>query len=488
MTDNTDRRSDRIDQAGSGYVPIRPRLGMSDFLVQFWRSKWLILAITAPILAIGFICASNMPASFESRAVLYVASDTPGHSAYPLAQSEREILKTRLVAERTLSRFVLDRIYPGITAAQDRALAQTPERGTTIREAAFQKGVDAFQRAIRVTAVPESNIVNVRVVHQDPQVAAELLNAAIAVYLQRRAELFSDQPLDESTVERKTVEGQLLEAEDAIRVFLRENTIRDFDSERATAQGLHALISNELFAVEARQKAVGGQLRRIRTQLTETPKEQDLFVEDSTADRLRDLEIERNQALVTYLPDSQRVQTLETQIADLRTRLEIRDTLQGTVRRGPNPTYQALEVSRNSFEGEADSLAQKRAELARQLAAVEAKLERFTGLDAEWNALQRERDLLEAKVRITAGNDSGQSAETDPAAQVAGGVKIAEPATVLRTGRSAALPIFLLSVLTALFLAAVTALLRARSANGFATPSSLQRTTGLPVLAAIGRV
>lgn len=488
MTDNTNRRSDRIDQAGWGYVPIRPRLGMSDFLVQFWRSKWLVLAITVPILVIGFVCASNAPASFESRAVLYVASDTPGQSAYQLAQSEREIIKTRLVAERTLSRFVLDRIYPGIIAAQDREIDRTPERGTVIREAAFQRGVDAFQKAIRVTAVPESNIVNVSVLHGDPQVAAELLNAAIAVYLQRRAELFTGQPLDESTVEQKSAEGALLDAEGAIRTFLRENAIRDFESERATAQGLHALISNELFAAEARQKAVNGQLRRVRTQLTETPRELNLFVQDSTAERLLDLEIERNQALVTYLPDSQRVQALEAQIADLRARLETRDTLQGTVRRGPNPTYQALEVSRNRFEAEAESLTQKRAELARQLAAVEAKLERFTGLDAEWSALQRERDALAAKTLSTAANGPDQGVETGPVPQAAGSVKIAEPATIPRLGRSAALPIFLLSVLTALFIAAVIVLLRARSARSFATPSAFQRTTGLPVLAAIGRV
>ncbi len=470
MTDNTDRRPARVAQAGSGYAPIRPRLGMADFLVQFWRSKWLILGVAAPILALGVFVASRIPVTYESRAVLYVSAPVSGHDVSQLAQGEREIFKTRLVAERTLSRFPLNRIYPGMQGA------------------AFQKGVDAFQDSIRVTAVPDSNIVNVGVAHPDPQTAAELLNAAIAVYLQRRAELFSDQPLTESAPEQKSVETQLLEAEDAIRAFLSDNSIRDFDGERATAQALHALVSGELLAVEARQKAVGAQVRRIRTQLAETPREQDLFVEDSTADRLLDLEIERNQALVTYLPDSQRVQTLDAQIADLRARLESRDTLQGTVRRGPNPTYQALEVSRNAFEAEADSLAQKRAELVRQLAAVEAKLARFSGLEAEWNALHRTHDVLEDRVRASAGTVATPSADQVSAMTAASGVRIAEPATVPRTGRSAALPVLLFSVLTALILAVLIALLRAGSVRSFATASAFERTTGLPILAAIGRV
>ena len=470
MTDSTDRRPARVAQAGSGYAPIRPRLGMADYLVQAWRSKWLILAVAAPILALGVYLAVKTPVTYESRAVLYVSAPVPGQDVSQLAQGEREIFKTRLVAERTLSRFPLGRIYPGM------------------RDASFQSGVAALQDSIRVTAVPDSNIVNVRVVHHDPQVAAELLNAAIAVYLQRRAEIFSDQGLTATVTEQRSFETELLQAEDAIRAFLVEHSIRDFASERATAHALHALVSGELLSVEARQKAVEAQLRRIRAQLAETPRELDLFVEDSTADRLFDLEIERNQVLVTYLPDSQRVQALEAQIADLRARLEARDPLQGTVRRGPNPTYQALEMSRNAFEAEADSLAQKQAELARQLAAVEAKLERFSGLESEWNALQRTRDTLENRVSTSIGVGDVPAVNQGHAATGTAGITIAEPATVPRTGRSAAGPVLILSILTALILSILITLLRAGSVRSFPTASAFERTTGLPVLAAIGHV
>lgn len=487
MTDKVNRRPDKVALASSGYAPVRLRLGMADFLVQLWRSKWLILAFTAPILAVGVFFASNAPTQFESRAVLYVTGDGSNPGDFHSAESEREILKTRLVAERALSRFPLSRIYPRLSAAQDRALSRTPERTTFIREGYFQKGVDAFQRGMLVIAVPDSNILDVRVSHDDPQIASELLNATIAVYLQRREELFADRPSTPEPAGQKTVEADLLDAEDAIRAFLSENTIRDFDGEFATAQGLYALISNELTKTEARQAAVRGQLRRLRTQLAETPQVLDLFVEDSTADRMFDLEIERNEALVTYLPDSQRVQTLDAQIAALRSRLETPDKLEGTVRRGLNPTYQALEVSRNKFEADADSLARERAELSRQMVAVEEKLERFTGLQSEWNRLQRARDIAAARIFSNTRPDDARDAQAGDSVPVNRSVRIAEPATLPRTGRSAALPIIFLSALVAFFLASTIALLRMRSLDSFATPSSFRRTTGLPLLAEIGR-
>ena len=80
-----------------------------------------------------------------------------------------------------------------------------------------------------------------------------------------------DQMVEETSAqlqaERKRVEGELLSAEDEIRVFLTENTIRDFASERATAQALFSAITNELYSVSAEASAVNGQLDRTRAQL-----------------------------------------------------------------------------------------------------------------------------------------------------------------------------------------------------------------------------
>ncbi len=484
MTDIADRNPDWVNLAGAGHVPVRARATMADFLLHFWRAKWLILIVTIPILAIGFFAASRLPVTYESQSALYYTSSGPLRSASSLGderferqigaqealQGEVQILKTRLVAERTLSRFPLNRIYPDLASAD------------------FQTGIVRFQRAFSVRAEPGSNIIKLSFTHTDSAIAAELLNAAIAVYLNRRTELFGIRPIDHSGSERKRVEGDLLEADDAIRDFLDTNAIRDFVSERSTAQGLHSLISNELSAVNARKIAVQAQLARTLTQLEETAPEQEILIENSGAERLQELQVERDQALVNYTPESRRVQAIDQQIAELETLLEVNSSHGETVSRGPNPAYQALETSRNRLEAESDSLHQQGIELARQLQAVEDKLDRFLGLESEWNELHRNRDLIEANIRILAAQEQRSQTAADFASGAGNSVKVTEPATLPGDGRSMKWPMVVFTILVAGFMALFASLLHGRSRVGYANAQAFQRATGLPVLASVARV
>ncbi|MCR9269132.1 MAG: Wzz/FepE/Etk N-terminal domain-containing protein [Hyphomonadaceae bacterium] len=503
MTDLSDWGPSGAVQMDAGFVPARPRLGMADILLQLWRAKWLMMLIGIPIFALGLLLAFQMPKTFESRSALYVTSGDevrsssilsdpsfdPGPGIQEVIQGELQILQTQLVAERTLARFPLDRIYPDLAKAKDREIAKTdPALREAVEFEYFQKGVEALQKNLWSNASPNSNIIAVGFKHKDPQVASEILNAAMAVYLQRRAELFGSRPVDQLRAERKRFEGELLEIEAEIAQFLRDNDIRDFASERSTAQSLYAAISTELFNVNARASAVQGQVGRTRTQLQATAPEQDLYVEDSSAQRLRELEIERNQALVNYTPDSRRVQSIDRQIDELREFLAAQDRPVGTVRRGPNPTYQALETALNTSEAEAASLNEQRAELQRQLRAVEDKLNRFTTLEPEWNELQRNRDLIEASIRTVAEREQREGTVAGLTSQEADSVKVTEPATVPIEGNSLKLPVAVLALLFAGFTALIAGLMRTFTRRGFSTPASLQNTVGLPVLGTVRAV
>lgn len=495
MTDSADWRPRGVVQADAGYVPVRPRLSMSDFLLQLWRSKWTMLLAALPVLSIGLFFAFQMPTQFASRSSLYVTAGeevrTGGISGLGIqeqVQGEAQILRTRLVAERTLSRFPFSRIFPELTEAQERAKRKAPSGQRDAIEAVFfQQGVDAFRRSFSVEAAPGSNVIRLAIRHDDPGTAAELLNAAMAVYLQRRAELFGNRPVGEAGAERKRIEGDLLIAEDAIRAFLSTHAIRDFASEQSTAQRLHAVIASELSAAQARQKAVAAELARTRRQLDGTSAQHDLYVEDTGALRLRALENERAEALATYTPESRRVQAIERQIADLRAAMAVGEGPTDTVRRGPNPTYQTLEASRYALEAERDALAQQIAELTRQFQAVEHKLNRFTGLEPEWAALQRDRDLIDSRLRTLAAQEPQQGDATGLPEPTADSIKITEPATLPLRGHSLRLPFAMLAAFLAALAALMAGTLRARSMRGFPTPGALQRTTQMPVLATVGR-
>lgn len=502
MSDVTDWGPTGVFAADAGFVPSRPRLGLSDIILQLWRAKWLMILIGLPIFAAGLFLAFQMPKTFESRSSLYVTSGDevrstsiltdqsfdPGPGIQEVIQGELQILQTQLVAERTLSRFPLERIYPKLAAARDKDIAKSGAgEAAAIEFEYFQKGVEALLENLWSDASPNSNIISVGFKHEDPRAAAEILNAAMASYLQRRAELFGSRPVDQLRAERKRFETKLLEAEGEISEFLRENEVRDFASERSTAQSLFSAISSELSTVRARRSAAQGQLSRTRTQLASTNPDLDLYVEDSSAQRLQELEIERNQALVNYTPDSRRVQAIDRRIAELRTFLDEQNSPVGTVRRGPNPTYQALESSLNTVEAEVESLGSQLAELERQLRAVQDKLNRFTVLEPEWNELQRNRDLIEASVRSVAEREQRENTVAGLTAQEADSVKVTEPATVPIKGSSLKVPLAILSLLFAGFTALLAGLLRAFTRKGFSTRNSLQQTLGIPVLGTVSR-
>jgi len=157
------------------------------------------------------------------------------------------------------------------------------------------------------------------------------------------------------------------------------------------------------------------------------------------------------------------------------------------VRRGPNPTYQALEASLNSVEAEVESLDSQRAELERQLAAVQDKLNRFTALEPEWNELLRNRDLIETSVRNVAEREQQEGTVAGLTALEADSVKVTEPATIPIKGSSMKLPVAVLSLLFAGFTALLVGLIRAFTRRGFATAGSLQQTLGIPVLGTVSR-
>ncbi len=502
MAETADWGPSGVIEADSGYAAARPRLSFVDLILQLWRAKWIMMLIALPIFALGLYAAFQMPKSYESRSSLYVTSGDEVRSSSILSnpdfaqgpdteqviQGELEILRTKLVAERTLSRFPMDRLYPKLAEAQAEELAKTPpEQVEAVKFEYFQKSVQGFGRNFWSSAAPNSNVISVGFKHEDPEVAAEVLTALMATYLNRRAELFGSRPVDQLTAQRKRFEGELLQAEDAIRDYLRTNNIGDFGSERSTAQGLFTAISSELSTVRARTSAIEGQLATTRTQFASTPAQLELFVEDTSAERLRDLEIERNQALVSYTPDSRRVQAIDKQIEDLRAFIAAQSGLAGTTRRGPNPTYQALESSLNTLEAEAQSLSGQRAELERQLGEIEAKLTRFSQLEPIWSELQRNRDLMESNVRAIAEREQQEGAIAGITAQAAESVKITEPPTVPIKGSSLKFPVAVLSLLLAGFTALVAGLLYTFTRQGFSTPGSLRRTTGLPVLGVIGR-
>jgi len=486
-----------------GVVRRRPWMGAAELVLQLWRAKWLMLAIFLPIFVLGLVAALQMPTKYEAQSRLYVRLGeesvyrpkvgTEGAGATPeqeqLIQAEIEILRSPVVAERALGRFPLSRVFPELVEAMKKQLADAPEsQREAIAEQTFQKGVAALRKSFEAGSAPKTPVIGTALSHKDAQLSAELLNAVIGAYLDYRGEVFSVGGSDSLRDQRKKFEGELLAVESEIRAFLRRNQIGDFESERQTAQQLFATISGERLTNKSRASAVEGQLDIYNQQLATMAPQQDLYVEDNSAQRLSELRMEREELLSRYTEDSRAVQAIDTRIDQLQEYLNSRDGLSGTTRRGPNPVYQQIEQAAANLEAEAQSLALQRAELDRQLSSVEARLQRLNELQPEWQELQRRKALMEANVQNFSAREIEERALAEISNQSADSVRVLEPARVPIQGSSLKLPIAALAFLFAGFTALMAGLLRAMTRDGFATARSLERTIGVPVVGAVGRV
>ena len=487
----------QIHSIDTGAIISRPRLGKTDFLLQLWRAKGL-MALIALVVAVPFIMlAFAMPTKYESSAGLLVSlgeeqvyrprvgSEAAG--AIPdqelLNQSELELMRSPVVAERVLTQFSLEEIYPDI--AQERALiaAETPGRDPTIKM--NQMAVEAILDDFSAGAAPKSNVIRATFSHKHPEHSAAILNALIDRYLEYRSEVYLSSRSTGFGEQRKRFEADLLAAEQDIKTFLVRNQIGDFEAERLAAQSIFASVTDEVFKVKARSTAVEGQLETLARQMRQTNPLVDIFVEDTSDQTLLNLRIEREQALSRYKPDSRVVIAIEKQIEQVEAYLAEQTGAVGTRRTGPNPVFQDMEQRRAGLEAEAKSLVNQSAELRRQEATATARLRKFVNLLPEWQELQRRRALYEQNLSSFAAREIESQTLTEFARQDTDNIRVVERARVPLQGSSLKLPILALGGLFALFTALVAGLLRATTRQGFSTASSIERTTGIPVIASV---
>lgn len=490
-----------FSQQGDRTIPARPRLSLADLAVWLWRAKWLMALVFLPIAALGILAALQMKDTYTASSRLmatlddfYVYRPLSGSetAAVPLEQeqiiqAEMELLRSPLIRERVLMSVGLDTLYPEIAEARDKALAAGRDPVEAIREDAHEAALQAMGEAFGVGAGPLTPIIATSFEHEDPQLAASTLNQLIAAYLDYRTALFTGDSNQTFSSLRSELELELAAVQDERAGFMAQHGLTDLDAERESLLRLTEAVRADLLRVRAESRAVAGQLASVESELASTPPESDIYVEDSSAQALTELEIEREDLLSRYTPESAPVRAIDARIAQLRSFLGQQEQLSGTVRRGPNPLYQSLEANRAELRGQTRSLSAQADELSRQLGELEARQRLLTSLRPQWEDFERRLTLAEANLVNTTARASQEQARTRLAGSDVDNIRVLEPARVPTEGSSLKLPVAGASILFAGFSALMAGLGYAVTRQRFATPSSLSRTLGLPVLSATGR-
>jgi len=468
---------------------MRVRLGFADTLLQLWRAKWLMFLVFLPIALIGVAIALMIPTKYPASTRLlvrlgqeYVFDPVVGDAArgaFPqqeaVLQAETELARSPVIAERVINRIGLQRLYPRIAEAKARARANEVY---TIE----QKALEAFAQDFEASSAPRSSILRLTYQHEQPQLAADTLNAFVAEYLAYRREVLAGRGVTSLSEQRGVIEARLKAADEALQAYLKRNNLSDFEAETGAAARLFSEISDEVSKAEASQRESEAKVEGLKRQMQSTPKQVDLYVETTSAQELEKLRLQREDLLARYRPDSRVVQDIDKRIAQVETYIRT-SPAEGLRRIGPNPTYQALDADAAAQAANITAMSGKARELTRQMGEAQARLAMLAALQPEYDRLRRDRDALAASAGTFAAREQTERARSELASRSADNISVYEAARASTKGSSTKRVIAAAAAAFGLFAALIAGLLNAWGLRSFPNAGSLERTLGLRVLA-----
>jgi uncharacterized protein involved in exopolysaccharide biosynthesis len=443
-------------------------------MLQLWRAKWLMFLVFLPIALVGLTLMLLLPAKYpaSARVLVWPGQETGSASADEIVRAEAELARSPVLAGRVIGRIGLSRLYPEIARAN----------GTGQGQAGDPRALDAFAQDFVASSSPRSSILTLTYQHSDPQLAADTLNALVEEYLVYRRAVLAGGDIARLSGERNAVEAGLAAAEEALQQYLERNGLVDFEAETAAASHQIAEISTEIARVEAGRREAEARADGLRRQMRATPAQAELQVESASTQELEKLQLQRQELLARYRPDSRAVQDIDKRIAQLET--WINSSPGGGLRRlGPNPTFQALETRAAAETANLAALGGKAAELARQKELAASRLANLAALAPEYQRLRRDRDALASQAADLASREQTVRIREDLSTGAVGNVSIYEPARPPARDAPANRNIGMAVAAFGLLAALAAGLLSIASVRSFPLAAALERTLGLRVLA-----
>jgi uncharacterized protein involved in exopolysaccharide biosynthesis len=470
----------------------RPRYTVTDVVTLLWRDRMVMLGVFAALLVIGLAAALVIKTQYPAHSSIlvrlgqeYVYEPSVGDAARgaipssdQLIQSEVEILSSAELRRRVIQDLGLARVMPARAAAF--AAAAKAKQAQLMDQA-----VDAMGTSLKVDSAPDASIVRVTYSDTDPDRAALVLGKLLDEYLVYRRNVLLDGSEPYIDQQLQAFQARLAQTDAAYQGFLAQAGVADFDTEKSSLNSVETSLTSDAYLVQARLKEIEGRLGEMARQVGKVAPEISLYHDTSSApsDKLIQLQLERQDLLSRYKPSSQPVRDVEQKIAQLQAMLGSGAQAPGARRFGANPVYQTLQTEQIQLTAEAESMRQRQAALADELAQVAERRQKLNALEPQYLALSRDRQLLQDEIKGLIQKKQESQAAQSIASKSSDNIRIIERPTPPTAGKSLKKPIAVLAFLFAGFTALCVGLLRLFLRRGFPTAASASRTLELPVLA-----
>ncbi|MGI4978399.1 MAG: hypothetical protein ACRYG6_15785 [Janthinobacterium lividum] len=498
---------------------------LREIATSAWADRRRIRRAIGATFALAVLVAALVPARYVTSSSLVVllgseftyrpeaggAQNVSGAlGADQIMKAEVEILGADDLHEATLRRIGLDRVYPGFAdppGTFGRLLAAVAGLPRAAREAVglpVQVLHDAdpvalavarrFDNDLTTEAAKDANVLTVTFRNRDPDVAADVVNTLVALYLERRHALYGDVQSATVQTQVRALSDALGQADAALAAFKASHDIDSFGLQRDLLLHRRDDLARALADSEASRAQLSARAASIARQLAATPASVRGYTEDDPDSRassltagLQDLRGRAADLANRYLPTSRVMQDAQAQVAAREGELSrLRaDHTASVQRQTRNPTLDALSLDGDRASTDLRAETARAAALAADARAVAAALHDLQDSDEALQQLERRREVADSAYRASAKVLDDRRMVEAVAAERATNVRVIQPARVPLRPHRLTLPILAAGLVFSLLAGAAAAVLSDATRPGFLSPEQVERRLGLPVLACI---
>lgn len=494
-------------------VEERPReRSLRDLYYVFFRHKYkailFFLALTATVAVFTFL--SNDVYRSEAKLFVRVGRETvtldptaTTGTIVPVSQSresemgtELEILKSTEIASKVVDSIGLE---PFISSSD-----KQPKQGLLLSRLNLSKQVDAREAVLldvmkkfEVEVQKNSWIVNLSYEEESPELAQQVLSKFIECYLEKHIEVHRTPGSYQFFVqESEQLQKKLVATEKELRDMMNQTGISSLEEQQRVILGRIGSLQADIDNAEAELAASGAKAKELENSLKGT----DQFVvtgvtgglpnaaADNMRSRLYELQLLEQDLVSKFEPESRQVQDVRRQIAAAQALLDQENQSRGTLTKGLNATYQALQSSLLTEQSNVSSLQARVNELKSKVELAKEELKAVNNNSIKIANLMREAQIQEGNYRKYSENL--EQARIDDALETRkiSNINVVQPATLpiwpVRPNRALNL---MLGLLIGIFGAVVVAFSSEYMDHSIKTPDEVEQKLQLPAIAYIPR-
>jgi len=400
-----------------------PRASLRDFLHVLFKRKVQILLfflVTFFTVAVGTLITKP---TYEAKAQILVklgresiyvpatgnVSPLLSINRQEQINSEIEILKGQSLARAVVDTLDPKTIYPQLVAEKKGFLAAVIP-GTRDQKSAAEKALMALQKKLEVQGIKKSNVIALSFQHNDPQMAATVVNTLANLYLDRHLDVHkTPQSYAFFQQQSQLLKNKLGQAETSLQALKKQYAVTALGEQQSLLLGQSAELRAELNRSLSREVEVENRIAKLSVQLGAIPKtipqgeevDHNPYLISNLEARLVSLQLKEKELLSKYTAQSRLVQNVKEDIRMLRRKLAANMKKRyGKTRSGVNATYQQMQQELLRSEADFNALKAKSEAQRTQLADYRKELDELNKIEVIHNQLEQAVDVDRENYRL----------------------------------------------------------------------------------------